>query len=209
MTIRLFTVTPELLKPRWLVHFSKGFKKEWAEKHFRVLRIQQLGHEKHRIIGAGTSHDIDLSAELAEHGGLYPDLPTSLYEILVGWKPKQALMYPRLPTTDYVQKLEMTGWVPPAADKLPTEHELRYLGEFSGVDSPYDQPKLRIHTVKDMAALAFRFYADSPEDEKVVARFIINRCMIQEMRYEELTEKEKAAVREIYHYSLVGAGRWG
>ena len=204
MTIRLFTVTPELLKPRYVVHFSGGFKKEWAGRYFRVTRVQQLGHEKHRIIGSNTSHDIDLSAELADHGGLYPDLPTSLYEILIGWKPKQALMYPRLPTTDYFQKLEMTGWIPD-----PTNDQLRYVGEFSSVDSPHDQPTLRIHTIKDMAALALRFYVDSPEDEKVVVRFIINRCQVLEVKYEDLTEKEKAAVREIYHYSLVGAGRWG
>ena len=209
MTIRLFTVTPELLKPRYVVHFSKGFKKEWVERYFRVTRVQQLGHEKHRIIASNTSHDIDLSGELAEHGGLYPDLPNSLFEILIGWKPKQALMYPRLPTTDYFQKLEMTGWVPPSADNIATEHELRYVGEFSGEDSPYDQPKLRIHAVKDMAALALRFYADSPEDEKVVVKFTVNRCKVDEVRYGDLTEKEKAAVREIYHYSLVGAGRWG
>lgn len=203
MVVRLFTETPALLKPRDVIHFSKGWdERHFEDRYFKVERVQELHHDKWRIISAGGYHDLDLSDE--DYGGLEPESVESLFEILVGWKPPQILCYPRIPTTDYFLTLEMTGWIPDT-----TSSQLRYLGAYTGYQTPYDTPRLRIHTVKDMEPIALRLYADSPENEKCIIGFLVNRCEIREIKYEEMTEKEKERVREIMHYSLTGKGRWG
>ena len=203
MVLRLFTVTPRLLEPRQLVHFSKNWHKEFEDKYFRIDRVQEIGFDRHFIVGTGSYYDFDTFDETV--GGLEPYRRfNTLYEVLMGWKPPQGLIYPRIPTTDWFQKLEWPDWVP-----TPTDVTKRYLGTFHGRDSPYDEPKFRMHLVYGMEPPTLRIYADSPEDEKVVLRQIINRCKLLEVSYEELTPQERDRVREILHHSLVAGGQWG
>ena len=98
-------------------------------------------------------------------------------------------MYPMY-NNSYYQKLEVTGIYPDTGDR-----NLRYLGFFDELDSPFEAPRLREYTVKDQQPPVLRLYNDHINDEPLIIRFIINRCRILETpaRTEEIRRVARVA----------------
>ena len=129
--------------------------------------------------------------------GLYPENPKTLYEVLVGFGgTEDIIIYPMMPSTDYLLYLEKAGMRP-----NPGLPQLRYLGMYTTSDSPVNNPRLVLYFVKDMDQFALQLYnTNTKEDEKLIVRFVINKCYLEEVR-----EEVKAPVKDILHYKLL---RW-
>ena len=193
----LLSVQEPLLKESWYLYFTKGWGidgKIIEDRFYEVDLTQQIGYDIARIIAVGSTYDVVFLDQ-----GLVPENPWTLYEVLMGLK-GNVLMYPRLPSTDWYLKLEKSGFVPD-----PTDAAKRYIGAYVEADSPYDKPKLRAYTIKDLEPPVLRLYTDSIEHEKAVLRFMVNRCKLKTVNAE--TEKRLRAkqlpFREIKHYSLM------
>lgn len=193
----------KILLEKMVVHFTGDFPDRVAEKYFRVKRTQEIPHDRAFIIAPGSSHDFDLSDEDAT--GLYPTKERSLYEILIGVKSTSGsmLLYPRFPINEYWMSLEEGGWTVDL-----TSDKYRYIGPFSEKLTPPDKPQLRYHTVKDLQDTGLRIYNDGPADDKAVLEMVINRCLLEEVKKEELTEKEIERAREIIFPGLSERGGW-
>jgi len=199
--LKLFTETPELLLPRQHVKFTGEDFTDYIRKNdmFRIERTQQIVYEQSLIIPASDYTQLDLSSETTTSLGLYPTNIDTLYEILVGLKGgEDILIYPQIPAGKYFARLEKPELFPnPASDTL------RYIGFIDVETTPYDEPKLRIHTVKDLEPLIFVVYNDGPDYEKLVMKFIVNKCKMVRLSEEEATRVE--VYREIQHYEAL---RW-
>jgi len=191
MSIELLAIPEPLLKERFYVYFTKGWK-ELGDKFFEIKVTQQIPREVWKILDVGKTHDLVLKDE-----GFIPENPKTLYEVYVGLK-GNVLLYPRLPSTKYFLALEKSGFVP-----NPADDELRYLGAYTEADTPYDEPRLRFYAVKDMEPPVFRLYCDSIEPEKAVLRFIVNRCRIEPVtpEIEKALRAKKIPYKEIKHYT--------
>ena len=157
---------------------------------FIVERTAQVNYEISIILPPTDTTTIDLTEV-----GLYPESEKTLYEILVGLKGgKDILIYPQIPAGKYVWRLEKSLMTP-----NPSRENLRYLGEISVDDSPYNDPRLRIHTIKDLEPLLFVLYNDGSDYEKLVMKFFVNKCKIEKI--EGIAE----VTRKILHFDLL---RW-
>jgi hypothetical protein len=194
-----YIILPEpLLKVGHYIHFSKGWKKpELEDKFFKIVVTQQIPVYIWRIIESGKSVDIVLEDE-----GLYPEDPESFYEIAFKMKGENCILYPRLPSTDYYNKLEKSGFVPDLADD-----NKRYIGGYTEED--FKEGILKEYTVnKDWQSdIVYRIYNDSPEDEHVVLRTTVNRCQIKEVIGKEREDVLRTGrYKEILHYTMVKMG---
>ena len=176
MAFELLPEVPSLLREGHFVHFQGGWPAAKDEQWFQVDRAQQIKLDIPRIVTAGSSIDLDFSAPA---GGGIADLnlsllPTSnntLYELLMGLK-GLPLVYPMYNNT-FFQKLEVTNVVPDTGDR-----NLRYLGFYDELDSPFEAPRLREYVIKDQQPPVLRLYNDQISDEVLIIRFILNRCRI-------------------------------
>ena len=192
--IKLFTETPPLLLPRQYVKFTGAdFTDEIREGDtFKIERTQQIVYEQTFILPSSDYTQVDLNDI-----GLYPTNVHTLYEILVGFKGgKDILIYPQVPAGKYFARLEESQLFPNPGNPL-----LRYIGFVDVETSPVDEPKLRIHTVKDLEPIIFILYNDGSDYEKLVMKFMVNRCRL--VRVEEIPPEER--MREIQHYEYL---RW-
>lgn len=199
--IKLFTKTPDLLLPRQYVKFvGEDFTDEVKEgEMFKITRTQQITFDYSVILPPGDFTTLDLSSEGTTSLGLYPTNPKTLYEILVGLKGgKDMLLYIQIPAGKYFARLEKAELYP-----NPAVPQLRYISPITVEDTPYNEPKLRIHTIKDIEPIVFQIYNDGPDYEKLVFHFLINRCFMERLTPEEITKVEK--YREIQHYEYL---RW-
>jgi hypothetical protein len=178
MAFELLTEVPSLLREGHFVFFDGTWPAATAkdQKWFQVQRAQQIKLDIPRIVSAGSSIDLDFTAPTG--GGIGDTnlslLPTSgdtLYEMLVGLK-GLPFVYPMY-NNSYYQKLEVTNVSPDTGDR-----NLRYLGFYDELDSPFDAPRLREHVVKDQQPPVLRVYNDEIFDDVLIIRFIINRCRI-------------------------------
>jgi hypothetical protein len=179
-------VSPEpFLKENYYVYFTKSWSKEYADKFFRVDSSVQIPYKINRIVAPGDTFSLDFS-----ENGLMPEYVNTLYEIYCGFRGYFLLM-PKIPGNTPTLKLEASGFTPNLEDD-----NMRYLGTYMPEDTPFDSPKLRIHTVRYMQSVVFDFYCDSIEPEKLRVNFLINRCKIVEVKKEEV----KAPFRKIVYY---------
>ena len=178
MAIELLTETPSLLREGHYVLFLGGWPDGTGKEGqwFQVERAQQIKLDVPRIVAANSSIDLDFSAPAS--GGiadlsisLLPTNADTLYEMLLGIK-GLPYVYPMY-NNSFFQKLEVTNVVPDTGDR-----NLRYLGFFDEQDSPFENPRLREHVIKDQQPPVLRVYNDHIGDELLVIRFIINRCRI-------------------------------
>lgn len=199
--IKLFTKTPDLLLPRQYVKFTgKDFTDEIKEGDmFKVVRTQQVSYEQSFILPPGDFTQIDLSSESATSLGLYPMSTDTLYEILVGIKASEDIItYIQVPAGKYFARLEKPELFP-----NPLTPQLRYIGHIDESKTPYKEPKLRIHTVKDLEPVVFQLYNDGSRYGKIVYTFLVNRCQIERIQAEEAATID--VYREIQHYEAL---RW-
>ena len=195
MAFELLTETPALLREGHAIFFEGGWPASTAknQKWFQVERTQQIKLDIPRIVSSGGSIDLDFSAPA---GGGITDLnlsllPTNgdtLYEMLVGLKGLVSV-YPMY-NNSYFQKLEVTNVAPDTGDR-----NLRYLGFYDELDSPYESPRLREYVVKNQQPPVLRLYNDQIGDEVLIMRFIINRCRLVETsaRSEEVRRVARVA----------------
>ena len=176
MAIELLTETPSLLREGHFVRFEGGWPVAKNDKWFQVQRTQQIKLDIPRIVTAGSSIDLDFSAPAGGGIGdlnlsLLPTNDNTLYELLLGMKGKLTV-YPMY-NNSYYQKLEVTGIVPDTGDR-----NLRYLGSYDALDSPFEAPRLREYVIKDQQPPVLRVYNDQTLDDVLIIRFIINRCFL-------------------------------
>jgi len=201
--IKMFTETPELLLPRQYVKFI-GEGRDFTDNvkdgdMFRVTKTQQVLYEQAFILPPSNTTMLDLSSETATSLGLYPTSVETLYEILVGIKGgKDIIVYPQIPAGKFFARLEKAELTP-----VPQVPQLRYLGFVDVKATPIDKPKLRIHTIKDLEPLIFVLYNDGSDYEKIVFRFLVNKCKIKKLEPEEAKKVE--IYREIHHFEAL---RW-
>lgn len=199
MAFELLTETPDLLKERYLVQFSIGWPDETHKSGqlFRVERTIQVKYDVGRIIAAGETQDLDFAVTTGGIGdnnlALIPQNPLTMYELLIGFK-GNPLVYPRY-ANEYYLKLEATGVLPDTGNA-----RRRYLGFYDRRDSPFTAPRLREHTVRYMETPVFRVHNDGDLAEKVVFRFIVNRCLLAPAT--NVTQEERQRARLIKHYTL-------
>ena len=177
---------PLLLRPGHLVHFDN----EWPsgtnkqDKWFKVLTQYQIKYDVARNIASGAT--IDLSFDSVTTGidntnlALLPINPDTLYEILLGFKTSDVMVYPYF-ANSFVLGLEATNVLPVVADRATRPfRELRYLGFWEPEDSPYDAPRIREHTVKGQEPPVLRLYNDGGLADRIVVRILVNRCTLEE-----------------------------
>ncbi len=181
----------KLLREGYVVKFIGDFTDSVKSGDtFIVERTVQVNYEISVILPPADTTTLDLS-----YLGLYPESEKTLYEILVGLKGgKDILIYPQIPVGKYLWRLEKSLMTP-----NPAVESLRYLGKISVGDSPYNDPRLRIHTIKDLEPMIFRIYNDGSDYEKIVLKFLVNKCRIERTTYSE------KIMREILHFDLL---RW-
>ena len=210
--IKLFVDTPRLLQEGHIVYISKEFRadtKDFAGKYFRISNPQQVCYDLDWILPSGSNppaavgiaddyKDIVLSNAATGKENLYPDTETEINEILVGFE-GDVLVHPMIPGSRYFHKLAATGMIPELTDATK-----RYIGPWKPVDSPYYNPRLRFTFLYKLTPLKLRLYVDSPATyEKVVIRFLINRCDIERITP---TADEISKARKVKYYTELSKG---
>jgi len=191
----LMPIREPFLKPRQYVYFTEGWPEAFEKRFFEVKITQTLKRDIHGILSPAGKTDVKLD----DTEGLLPTSPRTLYEMHVGLKGK-VLLYPKWPSTDYFWKFEKPEFFP-----VPTDDKLRYVGFVDQHDTPFEDPRLREYTVKDMDVIYYELYCDSPEHEKYVARFSVNRCLIEPAPPEIVVKLERWEIpyRTIIHYKAL------
>lgn len=175
------------LKPRENVFFTESWPIEnFSGKFFEVLKNQTVKYDVWKLVAQGSSTDIDLT----DDNGWLPQTTLSLYEINLTMK-GQCLLYVLWPADTYLFSLEKAGFKPE-----PTDDTKRYIGFFEESDIPFDQTGnvLKLYLVKNMDPIRLRIYNDSISDEKVVLRFMINRCRLN------LLKEKPSIYRTIFYH---------
>lgn len=214
---KIISLIPEawkkILRNRHVVYFNdegidgSAYPNRFSEKYFKVKRTQQINYDLPFFISGknGVLPQIDVDFEDEDDVGLYPNNTWSMYEILIGMESSQGsvLAYPLASINQYLISLEEGGFTPNL-----TNPAKRYIGAIEESDTPVDKPQLRYHTVSDLNSIGLRLFNDSLQDDKVVLKMFINRCLLEETPERNLTQKEKDRVREINHYELEARGGW-
>lgn len=206
--MELLMEVPNLLKTGHIVHFGEGWPEAKAKKYFRVERANQLMYDVHRIVApgnatsgaSGTAVSIqDISFEAPSTGSvsdaylsLLPVKDITMYELLLGFK-GLGLVYPRY-ANRYQQQLETSLVLP-----TPTSDALAWMGFFDSQQSPWYAPKVRMYTVKDQEPPHMYLYNPYQDDEKVVVRFVVNKCKL--VSVVQPTEQDKKVARELTYYT--------
>jgi len=169
---------PVLLKPGDVVKFGLEWPKPFEGKFFKIVKNMLLKWDYYTLIASGGKVEL----EVAMDHRLTPTHEKTLYEIYMGFHPKLAgliLLYIMWPTTDWLHKFEYLTEHPNPEDPVT-----RYINFFDARDMVLEfvGPKLRMYTVRAYNPFKLVFYNDSPEEEKIVARFYVNRCKLEEIK---------------------------
>ncbi|GAI18667.1 unnamed protein product, partial [marine sediment metagenome] len=141
--------------------------------------------------------DVDLSNS-AGGENIYPENTKTLYQILLGFKPGNYLVHFYIPAGEYANRLEQAGMVPNVTH--PTH---RYLGARKPEDSPYDDKRIFIYSVKDLEPLFLRVFVDDGVDfEKCILSLLVNKCYLKQITP---TAEQLAKALKIQYYSEL---RW-
>ena len=160
---------------------------------FRSIARNQVPYDLPYIIPANDYRDVDFSNTTTIPGlqeNLYPTQNQTLYEIQLGFKKANFLAQFYIPATQVLSRLEQTTMVapdPPTITVANFASPLRYMGQKKYEDSPYDDKKIYIYTIRDMDALIMRLFVDSglpvlvTDFEKIVVGLIVNKCKLVEI----------------------------
>jgi len=178
----LATVSPPVSKLLQEGFYAR-FTDQWPEtlphvkgKTFQVERTNQVPYDLSYIIPTNDYRDVDLSNATGGEN-IYPENTRTLYQIILGFKPGNYLVHFYIPAGEYVHRLEQAGMVPNVASAT-----LRYLGACKPEDSPYDDKRIFIYTVKDLEPLILRLFVDNGADfDKCVLGLVVNKCYLKEI----------------------------
>jgi len=200
--MELLVDTPMLLKEGHIVHFGDKWRTDKAEKFFKVQIAQQLTYDVIRIVSPGNANIQDVSFMAPNQGGVDNDyislLPVNsktMYETLIGFK-GTCMAYPRYGNR-YFLDLETSKVLPTPSDTT----YLAWMGYFDAAQSPYYAPKVRVYTVKDQEPPHWYLFNPYQDDEKIVIRNVVNKCLLDLIPDNKVTERDKAVAREVTYYT--------
>lgn len=170
---------PKLLQEGFYVRFTDQWPLTLPHvkgKCFQVDKTNQVPYDITRIIPGGNYCDVDMSNATGGEN-IYPENTKTLYESILGFKPGNYLVHFYIPAGEYVHRLEQAGMVPNVASAT-----LRYLGARKPEDSPYDDKRIFIYSVKDLEPLILRLLVDTGVDYcKIVIGLLVNKCYLKEI----------------------------
>ncbi|MBA7715857.1 hypothetical protein ES703_124915 [subsurface metagenome] len=193
-------IPPKTLQEGYLVHFASDWPSTHnaiREKTFRLDAVNQVPYDLPYIIPTGDYRDVDFangSGTFKEN--IYPENQNSLFEVLIGLKPGNYLTHWYIPAGRSVHQLEYAQMYPDLADT-----KKKYLGARQPKDSPYDDPRIKLYLVKDLAPLIMRLFVLGGVDfEKCVIGLTINKCKLREIDAPTEDQLLKAKVIRYYDY---------
>jgi len=193
-------IPPKTLQEGYLVTFSSDWPSTHVairEKTFRIDAVNQVPYDLSYIIPTGDFRDVDFangSGTFKEN--IYPENQNSLFEVLLGFKPGNFLSHWYIPAGKSVHNLEYAQMYPDL-----TNAKRKYLGARQPKDSPYDDPRIKLYFVKDLAPMIMRLYVLPGVDfEKVVTGLTVNKCQMREITIPTEDQKLKAKVIRYYDY---------
>jgi len=191
---------PKLLQEGYYVRFTDQWPLTLPHvkgKFFQVEKTNQVPYDITRIIPGGNYTDIDLSNATGGEN-IYPENTKTLYETILGFKPGNYLVHFYIPAGEYVHRLEQAGMVPNVASAT-----LRYLGARKPEDSPYDDKRIFMYSVKDLEPLILRLLVDNGVLwEKMVLGIVVNKCYLKQITP---TAEQLARAKKIDYYTEL---RW-
>ena len=165
-----------LLTDHW-IQFSNKFPDDLSHvkgKSARIARQQQVTYEVSYTLKEACYLDIDLSNEEGSGLRLYPNVDTTLYEMLIGFKLGNYLSHVYFPSDYPIYQLDYPGMTPLISDSAK-----KYLGAVKPTDSPMDNPIFKMYLVRKLKPVILRLYADDGVAyEKVTLQLLINRCVM-------------------------------
>jgi len=193
-------IPPKTLQEGYLVTFSSDWPSTHVairEKTFRIDAVNQVPYDLSYIIPTGDFRDVDFangSGTFKEN--IYPENQNSLFEVLLGFKPGNFVSHWYIPAGKSVHNLEYAQMYPDL-----TNAKRKYLGARQPKDSPYDDPRIKLYFVKDLAPMIMRLYVLAGVDfEKVVTGLTVNKCQMREITLPTEDQKLKAKVIRYYDY---------
>ena len=191
---------PKLLQEGFYVRFTDQWPLTLPHvkgKTFQIERTNQVPYDITRIIPGGNYCDVDMSNATGGEN-IYPENTKTLYETILGFKPGNFLVHFYIPAGEYVHRLEQAGMVPNVASAT-----LRYLGARKPEDSPYDDKRIFMYSVKDLEPLILRLFVDNGVAwEKMVLGLVVNKCYLKQITP---TPEQFARAKKIDYYSEL---RW-
>ncbi|MBA7670042.1 hypothetical protein ES703_78184 [subsurface metagenome] len=193
-------IPPKTLQEGYLVHFDSDWPSTHnaiREKTFRIDAVNQVPYDLPYIIPTGDYRDVDFangSGTFKEN--IYPEHQSSLFEVLVGLKKGNYLTHWYIPAGKSVHRLEYAQMYPDLTDA-----KKKYLGARQPKDSPYNDPRIKLYLVKDLAPLIMRLYVLGGVDyEKCVIGLTVNKCQMREIDAPTEDQLLKAKVIRYYDY---------
>jgi len=197
----LATVSPGISKLLLINHIVR-FTKEWpvtvlSGKTFRIDRRNEVKHSIHYILPGGDYKDINFGNDTVTDEHLTPTSPSSLYEINIGFKPGNYLTYIQIPAGSYINRLEDASMRPD-----PASATMRYLGALRPEDSPADDKRLFIYTVRELEPTILRAYVEaSVAFDKITLEMLVNICHLDEIKTP--TAEELRVAKELKYYTEI------
>jgi len=197
-------IPPKLLQEGYLVSFASDWPSTHnaiREKTFRIDAVNQVPYDRSYILPTGAVgtlyRDVDFSnGSGAFQESIYPENQNTLFEVLLGFKPGNFLSHWYLPAGKSVHNLEYAQMYPDL-----TNANRMYLGARQPKDSPYEDPRIKLYFVKDLAPLIMRLYVLAGVDfEKIVVGLTINKCLMREIERPTDDQKLKAKVIRYFDY---------
>ncbi len=193
-------IPPKTLQEGYMVHFSS----DWPSTHvairertFRIDAVNQVPYDLSYIIPTGDYRDVDFangSGTFKEN--IYPEQQNSLFEVLLGLKLGNYLTHWYIPAGKSIHQLEYAQMYPDLTDT-----KKKYLGARQPKDSPYNDPRIKLYLVKDLAPLIMRLFVLGGVDfEKCVIGLTVNKCMLREIEAPTEDQLLKAKVIRYYDY---------
>jgi len=193
-------IPPKTLQEGYLVTFSSDWPSTHdaiREKTFRIDAVNQVPYDLSYTIPTGDYRDVDFangSGTFKEN--IYPENQSSLFEVLLGFKPGNFVSHWYIPSGKSVHNLEYAQMYPDL-----TNAKRKYLGARTPKDSPYEDPRIKLYFVKDLAPMIMRLYVLGGVDyEKIVAGLTINKCLMREITIPTEADRLKAKVIRYYDY---------
>jgi len=166
-----------------------------SDKLFNIKVSNQVTYVIHEIIPVNDEILIDLSNGTATSKNLYPTAVNWLYEINIGFRPGNYMVYVQVPVGTYMDRLHEASMRPNVGNVT-----MRYLGAFKPEDSPSGDKRLFIYAVRDLEPIILETYVDSGSDfEKVVMDIVVNKCELEEIVNPTQDQLRKAL--EISYYT--------
>ena len=192
---------PKLLQEGYYVHFTKAWPAEFSAisgKYFQIAETNVVPHDIHHIIPTNDYRDVDLSNS-AGGENLYPENQNTLNEVVLGFKPGTYLAQVYIPAGEAMSRLEQASMFPDV-----TSTTLRYLGQRTPTDSPYDDKRIFMYFVRNLEPIIYRMFVDTGIDfEKVVMGVMVNKCRLSEIK--NPTPDHERLAKVIRYYSEL---RW-